>query len=246
MLAFGMVLLVGAACGSSGGASGQPMPGASVGQSLDRTLPARVSHVRLTDAAGRVLTLAALRGKIVVVSDMLTLCQGTCPLDTANIVGTARRLQAAGLTGKVAFLSVTVDPERDVARRLASYRRQYAPAPSDWYVLSGAPTDIKLFWDTLGVFRKREPDAQPGPKDWLTGRRLTYDVTHSDEVFFFDRTGRERFLLQGLPHVSPGSPIPPALKAFVAAGDEGPTSSPHGWTTDQAVQVLSWLLDRHI
>jgi protein SCO1/2 len=241
-----MALLALASCSSTGGAPGQPMPGPSIGQSLNRMLPASVAHVRLTDASGRVVTLAALHGKIVVVSDMLTLCQGTCPLDTANVVGTARRLTDAGFGNKVAFLSVTVDPQRDVGSRLASYRRQYAPAPSDWYVLGGSARALNHFWDTLGVFRKQEPDAQPGPRDWLTGRRLTYDVTHSDEVFFFDGTGRERFLLQGLPHVSPGSPVPPELKRFVAAGDEGPTSSPHGWTTDQAVQVLSWLLDKKV
>ena len=209
-------------------------------------LPAPVEQLRLTDASGRAVSLAALKGKIVVLSDMLTLCQGTCPIDTANVVGTARRVSSAGLGGDVVFLSVTVDPDRDLAARLAAYRRQYAPAPSDWYVLTGSPREINLFWDTLGVFRKREPDPQPGPKDWLTGRRLTYDVTHSDEVFFFDRTGRERFLLQGLPHISPGSPVPPALKKFMAAGDEGPTSSPHGWSTDQAVQVLAWLLNKKI
>ncbi len=209
-------------------------------------LSAPVEQLRLTDASGRAVSLAALKGKIVVLSDMLTLCQGTCPIDTANVVGTARRVSSAGLGGDVAFLSVTVDPDRDLAARLAAYRRQYAPAPSDWYVLTGSPREINLFWDTLGVFRKREPDPQPGPKDWLTGRRLTYDVTHSDEVFFFDRTGRERFLLQGLPHISPGSPVPPVLKKFIAAGDEGPTSSPHGWSTDQAVQVLAWLLNKKI
>ncbi len=100
---------------------------------------------------------------------MLTLCQGTCPIDTANIVGAARRVTTAGLGAKVAFLSVTVDPGRDVAARLAAYRRQYAPAPSDWYVLTGSAREINLFWDTLGVFRKREADPSPGPKDWLTG-----------------------------------------------------------------------------
>jgi protein SCO1/2 len=241
-----MVLIAGSACGSGGGAPGQPMPGSSVGQELTRMLPAPIERVRLTDGSGRSVSFAALRGKIVVVSDMLTLCQGTCPIDTANVVGTARRLNAAGLGSKVAFLSITVDPGRDVAARLAAYRRQYAPAPSDWYVLTGSVSDINLIWDTFGVFRKREPDAQPGPKDWLTDHRLTYDITHSDEVFFLDRTGRERFLLQGLPHISPGSPVPPALKRFIAAGDEGPTSSPHGWTSDQAVQVLAWLLNKKI
>jgi protein SCO1/2 len=241
-----MVLIAVSACGSGGGASGQPMPGSSVGQELNRMLPAPVEHVPLRDGSGRSVSLAVLRGKVVVVSDMLTLCQGTCPIDTANIVGTARRLSAAGLGDKVAFLSITVDPRRDVAARLAAYRREYAPAPSDWYVLTGSAREINLFWDTLGVFRKRESDAPPGPKDWLTGDRLTYDITHSDEVFFFDRTGRERFLLQGLPHVSPGSPIPAALKKFMAEGDEGPTSSPHGWTTAHAVEVLAWLLDRRI
>ena len=222
------------------------MPGQSVGQSLQRRLPADISRLRFVDSAGRTVTLAGLRGKIVVISDMLTLCQGTCPLDTADVVGAARRVEAAGLGDKVAFLSITVDPHRDVGRHLTSYRRQYAPAPADWSVLTGTAPDINRFWNVLGVFRQRVPDKAPGPRDWLTGRRLTYDITHSDEVFFLDGTGRERFLLQGVPHISPGSPVPPKLKAFVAAGDEPPASDPDGWTTDDAVQVLSWLLDAKV
>jgi protein SCO1/2 len=222
------------------------MPSESVGQQLRRTLPPSLTGIRFVDSTGRSVTLAGLRGKIVVISDMLTLCQGTCPLDTADVVGAARRVQAAGLGGKVVFLSVTVDPQRDVTRRLVAYRKQYSPAPPDWLVLTGPAGDVNRFWDTLGVFRKRVADEAPGPRDWLTGRHLTYDITHSDEVFFLDSTGRERFLLQGVPHISPGSPVPPRLKAFVAAGDEPPPAGADGWTTDQAVQVLSWLLDAKI
>jgi protein SCO1/2 len=217
-----------------------------VGQQLHRSLPDSLLHLRFRDSTGRVVTLAGLRGKVVVVSDMLTLCQGTCPLDTANVVGAARRVAAAGLANRVAFLSLTVDPERDIGVRLAAYRRQYGPAPSDWSVLTGRPADVNRFWDVLGVYRQRVPDRPPRPRDWLTGRPLTYDVTHSDEVFFLDDKGQERFLLEGPPHVSPGSPVPAPLRGFVAAGDEHPHSPADGWTAQDAGRVLSWLLRRKL
>lgn len=240
-LAAGLLLLAGC-----GGGPAHPMPGPSVGQQLHRMLPAALMAIRFRDSTGRTLTLADLRGRVVVISDMLTLCQGTCPLDTANVVGAARRITAAGLGKRVTFLSITVDPQRDVRARLAAYRRQYGPAPADWLVLTAPARDIETFWDALGVFRQRVPDKAPGPRDWLTGKRLTYDVTHSDEVYFVDGSGRERFLLQGPPHISPGSTVPPKLKAFVAAGDEGQSAAADGWTTDQAVQVLSWMLDADV
>ena len=154
------------------------------------------------------VTLASLRGKIVVVSDMMTLCQGTCPLDTANVAAAARRVRAAGLGDRVVFLSITIDPARDSPARLAAYRRLYAPAPADWQTATGSAQTVNSLWKWLGVYRQQVPDKAPGPRDWLTGKRLTYDVTHSDEVFFIDAQGRERFLLEGAPHISPGITIP--------------------------------------
>src|SRR5581483_1048910 len=80
-------------------------PAAATGQEMDRPLAPQVVDATLVDSSGRRLTISSLRGKIVVISDMMTLCQGTCPLDTANVVQAARRVQAAGEDSRVVFLS---------------------------------------------------------------------------------------------------------------------------------------------
>jgi protein SCO1/2 len=240
-------VLAASACASRPPAAAHPAPGPSVGQRLDRAVPGTIADAHLINSAGRPVTLASLRGRIVVISDMLTLCQGTCPLDTANVAAAARRVTAAGLGKRVAFLSITVDPERDVPRRLVAYRHQYAPAAVDWQAITGSPQTIHDLWKWLGVYRQRVPDKAPGPRDWLTDHRLTYDVTHSDEVFFLDATGQERFLLEGAPHISPGIIIPPRLKAFMARSHESSADpGPQSWTEPDELQVLSWLLDRKI
>lgn len=232
-------------CASS--AHGTSAPGASVGQQSDATLPAAVMDATLITATQR-LDLAELAGKVVVISDMMTLCQETCPLDTANVVAAARAAQRAGLSSKIVFLSVTIDPQRDTVPRLAAYQRLFAPAPADWLVATGAPTQLAAFWKSLGVFIQKVPDTPPAPKDWLTGKPLTYDLTHSDEVFFLDAHGRERFLLEGAPHVPAGTSIPRTLLQFMDATGRANLTRPNAqaWTLPQELQVLSWLTGHRI
>jgi protein SCO1/2 len=215
---------------------------------MNLSLPRSVSGARLRDSSGRTVTLRSLRGKVVVLSDLLTLCQETCPLDTANIVAAARRAEAAGVGDRVVFLSVTVDPGRDTPERLAAYRALFRPVPQDWLTLTGTPATLRAFWKRLGVFVRREPDKAPLPRDWLTGRPLHYDVTHSDAVIFVDRRGAERFVLQGSPHVAAGVPVPLALRRFLSEQGRRNLARPRAgaWTLPQELSVISWLVGRPI
>lgn len=241
-----VVLLGVCACGGAG--STPPPPGPSVGQQLHAELPASVRMASLRDSSGRRVSLESLRGKVVVLSDLLTLCQETCPLDTANVVAAGRKVEASGLGKRVVFLSVTVDPQRDTQHRLAAYRRLYNPAPHDWLTLTGSPATLHTFWKRLGVFVKRVPDKPPAPHDWLTGKPLHYDVTHSDAVFFLDQSGRLRFLLTGSPHVAAGAPIPPELRRLL--NDKGHRNLTHpdarAWTLQQELSVISWLVGHRV
>jgi protein SCO1 len=243
----GTVAMV-ALAGCGGGPAGEPAPGPMVGTRLDAALPASVLQVPLVTSTGRTVRLSDFAGKVLVISDVMTLCQETCPLDTANVVAAARQVEAAGLGDKVEFLSITVDPERDTPVRLAAYRRLYGHAPPDWVTLTGDPASLALFWHVLGVYIQRVPDTPPGPKDWLTGKPLTYDITHSDELFFVGAQQRERFLLDGAPHVAAGAPIPKSIRAFMDAQGRANIAhpDPQAWTLPQELQVISWLTDHHI
>ena len=141
--------------------SGVDAPAASVGQRVDAVLPAAVSAPVLVGSTGRRFDLASLTGKVVVVSDMMTLCQETCPLDTANVVAAARAAARAGLGDRVEFLSITIDPRRDTPQRLAPYRALYAPAPDDWIVATATGEQLAALWKALGVYIERVADGRP-------------------------------------------------------------------------------------
>jgi protein SCO1/2 len=235
-----------AACSGSAGAP--PEPSASVGQSLDHPLPARVLTQPLVGADGTPRQLESFAGKILVISDAMTLCQETCPLDTTTVVQAARAVDKAGLADKVEFVSITVDPARDTPQRMAAYRKLFAPAPKNWVTLTGTSSAISTLWDAMGVYRQKVAEGRPPAKDWLTGKALTYDIDHSDEVFFVDANSAERFLLEGPPHVSRNSAIPATLYHFMDADGHRNVTDPaaSAWTLQQALEVLSWLTGTRI
>lgn len=244
-----------AACGSgaggsvaSGPTSADAGPGAGIGTQLDAPMKPGLLQLPLRDSSGRPVELSQLAGKVLVVSDAMTLCQETCPIDTATVVETARAVEKAGLGDAVEFLSITVDPKRDTTAQLAAYRTLYPHPPEDWMLLTGSPKVLDAWWDALGVWRQTTPESQihdagPTPRNWRTGKKLTYDVGHSDEVFFFDGRQHERFVLEGPAHVVDPTTLPKRLRGFL--NDEGRQNlrapAQGAWTEQQALAVLGWL-----
>jgi protein SCO1/2 len=227
-------------------ASAIAAPGASVGTQLDAALPASILNLPLEDENGRPVTLGSFRGKTLMISDTMTLCQETCPLDTEDLVQTARALDADGLASNVEFLTITIDPTRDTPAQLAAYRRLYTPTPANWATLTGSASAIAQLWKYFGVYIEKVPEGTPPDVNWRTGQKLTYDLDHSDEIFFIDGRQNERFLLEGMGHVAPGTTLPPVMQKYLdAQGQLNLTASADdGWTVPQALQTLSWLLQR--
>ena len=236
------------ACGTAIGTPAVPPPPASVGTITDQAIPDTVLRLPLVDYTGHAMSLASLRGKVLVISDMMTLCQETCPLDTANLVATARAVERAGLGRRVEFASITVDPGRDTPARLAAYRRLFDPVPADWTLLTGPASSTDALWHALGVYFQKAPEASPPATDWLTGRPLTYDITHSDLVFFVDGDEHERFTLDGAGHLARGTSLPSTLHKFLDAQGLRNLSNPDSdtWTVPQALQAVSWLTNHRI
>lgn len=223
-----------------------PSPLAAIGTSTDAALPASVLDLPLVDAFGGPHPLSSFAGKILVISDTMTLCQETCPIDTASVVQTARAAAQAGLSGEVEFVSITVDPQRDQGAQLKAYNALFAPTPASWTSwtsLTGPPAAIKTLWDRLGVYREKVAQENPPPKNWRTGAPLTYDIEHSDEVFFLDARQHERFVIEGPPHLSGKNALPAVLDTFM--DDDGHHSLAHpdptDWTPPQAITVIDWL-----
>jgi protein SCO1/2 len=224
-----------AACGSSAPAA----PPANEGLQLDRPTP---QHLQLLDQKGQPVSLASLRGKVVVLAPFLSLCQDECPLITAAFTSLQRDVHAAGLSDRVAFVEATVDPGRDSVARLAAYQKEFG---ADWNLWTGTPAQIASFWKPFGVSYQTAPEEQPAKIDWWTGQPLTYDVNHTDGYILIGADGRERFVNASAPDI-PG--LSPKLKALLNAGGIHDLTHPlpTNWTTNDALAALSWVLGTSI
>jgi protein SCO1/2 len=233
VLSLGVLL---AACGSSAPAAPPP----SQGLILDRPTP---QTVPLVDQRGQAVSLAGLRGKVVVLAPFLTLCQDECPLVTGAFISLQRDLAAAGLAHRVVFVEATVDPGRDSVARLAAYEKEFG---ADWDLWTGTPADIAAFWKPFGVEYQIVPEAQPPKIDWYTGKPLTYDVEHTDGYILIDPSGRERFVDASAPDQK--GALNAKLRGLLNDGGLHELQNPEApdWTTTDALASISWLLGTNV
>jgi protein SCO1 len=237
------VLLAG--CGA---ASGQTQAVTSVapryGTTLNAPVPRTILDAPLVDENGARVTLGSWRGKTIVLSDVMTLCQETCPLVTASMVAAARQIDGTPLGQDVEFVSLTIDPRRDDVRHLRAYRRLFGALPN-WTVLRGSPAVVNRLWTRLGVWRRQTRLHPPYPTDWLTGRPMTTDIAHTDELIFINGDQRFRFEMEGAGNLGPAR-VPPRIYRFMdALGHRNATSPGAGsWTPQQVTGAVRWVLGR--
>jgi len=221
-------------------------PSAYLGTVQHRPVPDGIANLPLTTDAGQPTSLAALHGQVVVLADFLTLCQETCPLTTGNLLVMDRAVTAAGLGRRVRFVELTVDPNRDTPWRLRAYRRLVG-APANLLLLTGSPAVIGQIWRYFGIWYQQVAEDDPPGTDWLTGKPLTYDVTHEDALIYLDAKGQERFLVVGSPNAA-GAPIPAALRRFLSAQGQTDLNHPDAstWTAAEALSPIAWLTGQAI
>ena len=228
-LALGTML---AACGGSA----PPAPPPSQGLLVDRPTP---HGVVLVNQQGRLTSLAALRGKVVVLAPFLTLCQDECPLITGVFLILQRDLRAAGLGKLVVFVEATVDPGRDSVARLAAYQKEFG---ANWDLWTGSRANLAAFWRVFGIGYQIVPEAKPPHDDWFTGQPLTYDVMHTDGYILIGPGGRERFVDASAPNL--GGKLNQGLKSLLNPGGMHNLVHPQlpNWTVNDALASISWLL----
>ena len=202
-----------------------------------------IPDIPLVDAGGQQTSLAALRGKYVVMAPFLTLCQEECPLITGAFVAMQRDVRAAGLGRDVVFVEITVDPGRDSPARLAAFAKRFGVT---WPLLTGTAENLSALWKFFGVAEEVVPEGQPPQIDWWTGQVLTYDVTHTDGFFLIDRQGHERFVDVDAPNLH--GKLSKGLSGLLDAQGLRNLRHPPGpsWTLSDAMASLSWLVGREI
>lgn len=128
----------------------------------------------LNDAAGKPVTLADFRGKVVVLFFGYTHCPQICPTTLADLAQVMRRLGTEA--DKVQVLFVTLDPERDTRELLAQYPPAFYPT---FKGLSGDSMATAQAAQAFGVTYQKQVDKRGG-----------YDLDHSAGTYLIAPSGR--------------------------------------------------------
>jgi protein SCO1/2 len=125
-----------------------------------RSLPeiASAPEFALISQDGVQVSLTELRGKVVAITFIFTRCAATCPLLTPMMSLVQDRL-GGDFGSKIAFASITVDPEHDTPETLKLYARAYGADVAGWSFLTGSPPVLADLARRYGVFAAKTEDG---------------------------------------------------------------------------------------
>jgi len=134
------------------------VPAWATGDSKPLPVIGQAPAFALTSQDGVPVTLAGLRGKIVAVTFIFTGCSDICPLLTQKMVQVQDAL-GADFGTKVAFVSITLDPEHDTPQALQDYARAWGAKRAGWSFLTGPPETVAEVTRQYGVFAAQKQDG---------------------------------------------------------------------------------------
>jgi protein SCO1/2 len=125
-------------------------------QALPKIAPA--PEFSLTSQDGGHVTLADFRGKVVAVTFIYTFCTATCPVLTPMMSFVQDQL-GANFGTRIAFVSISVDPERDTPEVLKEYGHAFGANLAGWAFLTGTPDAIRDVTRRYGVFASKRANG---------------------------------------------------------------------------------------
>ena len=114
--------------------------------------------LKLTDQNAKPLSLASLKGSMVLFDFIYTSCPGPCEMMTQRMGRVADQL-GANFPARVRFVSVTIDPEHDGPSQLLSYAKAQGANRPGWTFLTGTPEQVDTLMSAFKLARRREPDG---------------------------------------------------------------------------------------
>lgn len=142
--------------------------------------PPRVApDFELVGSDGKPVSLAAHRGKVVVLEFGFTHCPKICPVTLSNLALAHTQLGAAAADVQVIF--VTVDPNRDNAARMREFLAAFNPT---FLGATGTPEALELVRQAYGVIATE-----------AVSKEIGYEVHHSSSIYLIDRQGKLRVLI---------------------------------------------------
>ncbi len=99
--------------------------------------PAPEFTLRTADAAP--VSLAGLRGKVVVLHFIYASCPDVCPLHAERIAEIQKMTNETPMREQVQFVTITTDPANDTSQVLRDYGRAHGLDATNWSFLTTAP-----------------------------------------------------------------------------------------------------------
>ncbi len=93
----------------------------------------------LEDAKGNAISLADLRGKVIVLHFIYAGCHDVCPLHAEKIAEIQEMVNITPMKDWVEFITITTDPARDVPEVLEGYGQAHGLDPVNWTFLTSGP-----------------------------------------------------------------------------------------------------------
>jgi cytochrome oxidase Cu insertion factor (SCO1/SenC/PrrC family) len=164
--------------------------------------PRPAASFQLQNQFGQQVGLSDYRGKVVLLTFLYTSCTDICPIVTSQL----REAQAmlGDAARDVAFVAVTVDPERDTVEAAYAYSEKWDMLRK-WDFLVGAREQLSPIWKAYYLDPSAEDhsdhDATPIAQSSSQGGALgalkqgtvaIYNVSHSAPVYLIDRKGDMR------------------------------------------------------
>jgi protein SCO1 len=134
----------------------------------------------LRDEDGRPVSLAALRGRTVIVTFMDPVCQDFCPLEAKvlnTVVGSLPRAK------RPAIVAVSVNRWANARATLLQDVRRWRLLP-EWRWGIGSPRALARVWHDYGVA------VQDTPK--TSGGVTVHEIAHTEAAYLIDASGHQR------------------------------------------------------
>lgn len=138
----------------------------------------QMNDFTLDNIDGSTFTLSETNGKVRLVEFIFTHCPDICPATTFNMAKMQEQLKAKGLFGdKVAFVTITFDPERDTPEVLKAYADKFGADLRGWYFLRGDQAAVEKVTKDFGIAVLKQPDGS---------------FAHTARMFLVDKDGNMR------------------------------------------------------
>jgi enediyne biosynthesis protein E4 len=147
----------------------------------------QVRDFALTDQDGTPVTVSRYYSRVWVANFIFTECLATCPQQTAKLAELGQRLQAELDSGRMRFVSVTVDPERDSPDVLKRYASDRQIKTATWDFLTGSRDALwTLSKEGFKLPVQTNPDQTAMP------------ILHSSQMVLIDQQGAIRGYYEAL------------------------------------------------